>query len=328
MGAMFWIINGKIADPEPREGALRIEGHLITGKTTRVPLGVKSKEAQGLTIVPAFIDAHVHLSVAGDVTLVSRQELRRGVAGVLDLGEPERSLPFDPKPLRARYAGPLMTAPGGYPTQSWGKDGYGLELSTVGEARNAVARLAEKQARFVKLAFDPRFPMLQPQIARAAADEAHRRGLMVAAHALEADSVRIALDAGTDVLAHTPRDELPADLLARVKGKWVISTLWAFGVSPDRLRALREAGARVAYGTDLGNEQTRAGIDERELELLVAAGVDPVKAATVEAAELLGFRELGRLSVGSTASLLAVRGLSPQQLAEPAWVMNCGKLVV
>ena len=324
---MFWIIGAKLAEPEPREGALRIEGHLITGKTSRVPYGVKWQEAHGLTIVPAFIDAHVHLSVAGDMTLVSRTELRRGVAGVLDLGEPERLLPVDPRPLRARYAGPLMTAPGGYPTQSWGKDGYGLELTTPAEACAAVARLAEKQARFVKLAFDSRFPLLQPEVARAAADEAHRLGLMVAAHALDAASVRLALDAGTDVLAHTPRDELPADLLARMKGKWVISTLWAFGVSPDRLRALREAGARVAYGTDLGNEHTKVGIDARELALLVAAGVDPLLAATRDATELLGFKELGRLSVGSTASLLAVRSLQPQDLADPVWVMNCGKLV-
>ncbi|MCA1827907.1 MAG: amidohydrolase family protein [Myxococcales bacterium] len=325
---MFWIIGARLAEREVREGALRIEGHLITGKTTSVPFGVKWHEAHGLTIVPAFIDAHVHLSVAGDVTLVSRAEVRRGVAGVLDLGEPERLLPFDPRPLRARYAGPLMTAPGGYPTQTWGKDGYGLELSSAGEARDAVARLAEKQARFVKLAFDPRFPLLRHEVAQAAADEAHKRGLIVAAHALDAESVRLALDAGADVLAHTPRDALPADLLARMKGKWVISTLWAFGVSPDRLRALKEAGARIAYGTDLGNEQTKTGIDERELALLVAAGVDPVAAATRDAADLLGFKELGRLSVGSTASLLAVRGLAPQQLADPVWVMNCGKLVV
>jgi imidazolonepropionase-like amidohydrolase len=327
MGPMFWITGAKLADPTPREGSLRIEGHQITGKSSSAAPSVKRQDATGLTIVPAFIDAHVHLSVAGDVALVARVELRRGIAGVLDLGEPERLLPIDPRPLRARYSGPLLTAPGGYPTQTWGKDGYGLELSTAAAAREAVARLADKEARFVKIAFDPRFPLLQQDVARAAADEAHRRGLFVAAHALDADSVRRALDAGADVLAHTPRDELPPDLLARIKGKWVISTLFAFGVSPDRLRTLKQAGARIAYGTDLGNEQTKPGIDERELALLVAAGVDPVKAATADAAELLGFRDLGRLSVGSTASLLAVRSLSPSDLAEPVWVMNCGKLV-
>ncbi len=326
---MLWINGGQIADPKPRAGALRIEGQFITGRTSRLAVKVPAMEAGGLTLVPAIVDAHVHLSIAGEVSLIAREELRRGVAGVLDLGAPERMLPaLDAQPLRVRFAGPLFTAPGGYPTQTWGKNGHGLELSTAVEGRAAVGRLAAAQARFIKLAFDPRHPLLAPELAKAVADEAHRLGLRVAAHALEADSVRRALEAGTDVLAHTPREPLPADLLEKMKGKWVISTLWAFGVDPARLAALREAGARVAYGTDLGNERTEPGIDARELALLRAAGVDPLLAATRDAAELLGLHELGRLSVGSAASLLAVRGLEPESLARPVWVMNCGKLVV
>src|SRR5207248_9369464 len=192
----------------------------------------------------------------------------------------------------------------------------------------AVRKLAESGARFAKLAFDPRFPMLAPEVARAAVVEAHGLGLMVAAHALEADSVRRALSAGADVLAHTPREELPRDLLERMGGNWVISTLHAFQVDPARLQALRHAGARIAYGTDLGNEDTAPGIDARELALLAKAGIDPLKAATQQSAELLGLRDLGRLSVGSAASLIAVRDLAPESLARPAWVMIDGKMVV
>jgi imidazolonepropionase-like amidohydrolase len=326
---VLWLAGGQIADPRPREGALRVEGAFITGRSPRLTVKVPFTSSRGLTLVPAIVDAHVHLSLAGEVALIAREQLRRGVAGVLDLGAAERSLSsLDQRPLRARFAGPLFTAPGGYPTQTWGKDGQGLELSSPHEARKAVARLSAAGARFVKLAFDPRHPLLAPEVAAAASDEAHKLGLLVAAHALEADSVRRALEAGADVLAHTPRDALPPDLLERMKGKWVISTLRAFGVAPARLAALREAGARIAYGTDLGNEGTAPGIDARELELLVEAGVDPLFAATSESAELLGLRDLGRLSVGSTASLLAVRGLDPESLARPAWVLNCGKFVV
>lgn len=326
---MLWIAGGQIADPRPREGALRIEGAFITGRSPRLTVKLPHLNARGLMLAPAIIDAHVHLSVAGDVALIEREELRRGVAGVLDLGAPERTMGMlDRRPLRVRFAGPLLTAPGGYPTQTWGKDGQGLELSTPEEARAAVGRLSAVGARFVKLAFDPRHPVLAPEVAAAAAGEAHKLGLRVAAHALEADSVRRALEAGADVLAHTPRDPLPADLLERMKGKWVISTLHAFGVLPARLAALREAGARIAYGTDLGNQNTQPGIDARELALLIEAGVDPLPAATSEAAELLGLEDLGRLSVGWTASLLALRGLDPESLARPAWVMICGKLTM
>jgi imidazolonepropionase-like amidohydrolase len=325
---VLWIAGGKLADPSPRDGVLRVEGAKITGKAVAAPRGANVVDARGLIIVPAFVDAHVHLTVAGEPALVSREEARGGVAAVLDLGAPERRLPLTHSPLRIRWAGPLLTAPGGYPTRSWGTNGEGLELSSPNEARASVRRLAAAKARFVKLAFDPRFPVLDPEVARAAADEAHGLGLLVAAHALEETSVRRALDAGADVLAHTPRDPLPQDLLARMKGKWVISTLNAFDVPPKRLRELRDAGARVAYGTDLGNEGTAPGIDIRELELLEAAGIDPLPAATSAAAALLSFPDLGGLAVGCAASLLAVRSLAPEDLARPEWVMIDGKKIV
>jgi imidazolonepropionase-like amidohydrolase len=325
---MPWILGGKIADPVPRAGALRVEGGVIVSKAPRPPPGAEGIDARGLVLVPAVVDAHVHLSLAGDPALVAREELRRGVAAVLDLGAPERLLPMDGRPLQIRCSGPILTAPQGYPTRSWGKNGEGLELATADEARAAVRRLAEKGARFAKLALDPRFPLPAPEVIGAAAAEAHRLGLQVAAHALEVAQVRAALDAGADVLAHTPREELPADLLGRMRGKWVISTLRAYAVEPSRLRALVAAGAKVAYGTDLGNEGTAPGIDEGELSLLQEAGVDPLVAATAAGAELLGLRDHGRLAVGSAARVLAVRGLSPAELARPVWVMIDGRMVV
>lgn len=297
--------------------SVRIDGERI------VELLPPSPQRRGVMLVPAFVDAHVHMAFAGEIQGVSRSLLRGGVAAVLDLGAPERLLPLDPRPLRVRFSGPLLTSPGGYPTQTWGRDGYGLELSTADAARAAASRLVAAGARFVKLAF----PSLADEVALAAADEAHRLGAQVAAHALDAVSVRRALDAGVDVLAHTPRDELPGEILSRVKGKWVVSTLRAFQVAPARLRELVEAGARVAYGTDLGNEGTAPGIDAAELSLLAEAGVDPLVAATAASAELLGFKDLGRLSVGMAASLLAVKSLQPADLAAPVQVMNCGKIV-
>lgn len=324
---VFWLAGGQIADLVPRAGALRIEGKFITGRTAAARVQGPVQDVRGLTLVPALIDAHVHLRVAGDPALVSRELLRRGVAAVLDLGSPERSLPLDHRPLRVRCAGPLFTAPGGYPTQTWGRDGYGLELASADQARAAVRRLAQLGARFIKLAFDPRHLLLDAQVAQAASDEAHQLGLKVAAHALELDSVRRALEAGADVLAHTPRDPLPSEVLERLRGKWVVSTLRPFHVEPERLAALREAGARIAYGTDLGNEGTSPAIDAGELALLERAGVDPLRAATQDAADLLGLDDLGRLSVGSAASLLAVSGLDPASLAQPVWVMNCGRVL-
>jgi len=325
---VFWIAGGKLADPKPRPGALRIEGARITGKAAFAPPGATIKNAAGLIVVPAFIDAHVHLAVAGDPHVVAREQVRRGVVAVLDLGAPERLLPMRHAPLRVRFSGPLLTAPGGYPTASWGRNGEGLEIETPEQARAAVRRLAKAEARFVKLALDARFPLLDPAVAAAATAEARAQGMLVAAHALDEDAVRRALAADADVLAHTPRDPLPGDLVARLRGKWVISTLRAFAVAPERLRALRDAGVRIAYGTDLGNEGTKPGIDAGELELLEAAGMDPLAAATSEAAALLGLRDVGRLAVGASASVLAVRSLRPEDLARPEWVMIDGRMAV
>src|SRR5438477_4993069 len=175
---MLWITGARIADLTPREGALRIDGPSITGRASVVPrMKLEKLDASGLTLVPAFIDAHVHLAVAGEPRQIARDQVRGGVAAVLDLGTREPALPLDLRPLRVRFAGPMLTAPGGYPTQSWGRDGFGLELATAKEARAAVRRLAGKKARFVKLAFDPRYPVLSEDVARAAADEAHGLGL-------------------------------------------------------------------------------------------------------------------------------------------------------
>ena len=272
------------------------------------------EKRDGFYVVPAFVDAHVQLTVAGNV---AEAMLRGGVAAAIDLGAPEESLPLRAGALRVVFAGPLLTAPRGYPTQSWGPR-HGLPVATADGARAAVRRLAAAGARFCKLAFDARYAMLDAEVARAAAGEAHRLGMQVAAHALDADAVARALDAGADVLAHTPRDELPAATLRALRGRWVISTLHAFGVQPTRLRALADAGVRVAYGTDLGNEDTRPGIDARELRLLQAAGVDPLGAAAA-AAELAG--------VSLAGCQLGVRALDAESLAAPAWVMIDGKML-
>ena len=336
LSAELWIAGGRLLDAHgTRPAALAIEAGRIAGEAPKPPAGAKTIDAGGLLLLPAFLDAHVHLSVAGKVPEVAASELRGGVAAVLDLGEPERTLPLAAPPLRVRFAGPLLTAPLGYPTQSWGANGYGLELKTPGDARAAVLRLSKTGARFVKLAFDRRFPLLDAGAARAAAEEAHRLGLRVAAHALDADAVRRALDAGADVLAHTPVEPLPDDLVraAAAQKVWLISTLHAFGgtsAALDNLRRLRAAGVRVVYGTDLGNQGTAPGIDAEELGLLGKAGLtirETIESATASVAELIGEPDLGHLRKGAAASLIAVPEAALRDatlLARPALVLIDG----
>jgi len=326
----FWIAGG-LVDGRPR--AVQVVQGRIAALAERAPAGAEILDAAGLHLVPAIIDAHVHLSVAGDPAEVARAEARAGIAAVLDLGEPLRLLPAlgALAPLRVLFSGPLCTAPGGYPTQSWGRDGYGLQLADAAQAREAVATLAAAGARVIKLAFDGRYPTLAPEVAKALAQAARARGLRVAAHALDADGVRRAFDAGADVLAHAPLEKLPEELIRA--GVVVISTLKAFGATAaaiDNVRRFKSAGARIVYGTDLGNTGTSPGIDAAELRLLAAAGLSPaaiVRAATSAPAELLGLSDLGAIAPGKAASILALAAdpaLDAAALARPAWVMLDG----
>ena len=329
-----WIANARIAGQQTDRVAVALDGSRIVEIASRPPRDVQAFEATGQVLLPAFTDAHVHLAIAADVRAESEALLRGGVASVLDLGAPERLVPSFAgyAPLRIAFAGPLLTAPRGYPTQSWGADGYGLEVANEEEAREAVARVAALGGRFVKLALDARFPVLDMATARAAADEARRRGLLVAAHALEPDMVRLALDSGANVLAHAPIGNLPDDLVREIGARRlrVISTLHAYGgEGVESLRRLREAGAIVAYGTDLGNEGTAPGIDAEELSLLSAAGLsfESILRSVQEAALLAGVE--GTIAPGARADLLLVPEeamAQPALLARPTRVWIAGAL--
>jgi imidazolonepropionase-like amidohydrolase len=83
------------------------------------------------------------------------------------------------------------------------------------------------------------------------------------------------------------------------------------------VRAFRQAGGRVVTGTDAANQMLVPGASEHtELELLVGAGLTPVqalRAATSDAAALLGADSLGVLAPGMGADLVV---LSKDPLAD------------
>jgi imidazolonepropionase-like amidohydrolase len=142
--------------------------------------------------------------------------------------------------------------------------------------------------------------------------------------------VERALDGGVDELCHTPVEPLPDLLVERVAaaGVPVVSTLQTFasgGTGPTAVanaRRLIAAGARLAYGTDLGNTGTRTGAEPRELRRLAEAGLGPegaLRAATDLAAALPGVRgrRTGRLAIGERAAAVV---LPDDPLRQPeAW---------
>jgi imidazolonepropionase-like amidohydrolase len=103
---------------------------------------------------------------------------------------------------------------------------------------------------------------MQVAIARAAVDEAHQYGQLVFAHSSNLEGTKVAIDAGVDVLAHTPENTNGIDeaMLRRVRAQHmtIIPTLKLFS-RDDSIANIRgldykfhQLGGRLVYGTDTG----------------------------------------------------------------------------
>jgi imidazolonepropionase-like amidohydrolase len=164
---------------------------------------------------------------------------------------------------------------------------------------------------------------------RAVADEAHRAGLKVAAHAHGDDGIRAAIEAGIDCIEHgSLMSDETLDLMIE-RGTFLVPTTYladgmdtsqaapelqakAAEVFPRAKRTISKAierGARIACGTDA--PAIPHGRNAKELIALVDRGMTPVqaiRAATTVAAELIDVEDRGRLEPGLLADVIAVPG--------------------
>jgi imidazolonepropionase-like amidohydrolase len=164
---------------------------------------------------------------------------------------------------------------------------------------------------------------------RAVVDEAHRRGLKVAAHAHGDDGIRAAIEAGIDCIEHGSLmgDETLELLIER--GTFLVPTTYladgmdlsgaapelqakaadVFPRAKETIRKAVERGARIACGTDA--PAIPHGSNAKELLALVDRGMTPlgaIRAATTVAAELIDVEDRGRLAPGLLADVIAVAG--------------------
>ena len=172
--------------------------------------------------------------------------------------------------------------------------------------------------------------------ARALVDTAHAYGRKVSVHAHGAEGIKLGLRAGADSIEHgTVMDE---EIIALFKktGAYYVPTLstvngylerlakdpnayapdvkkqidWRIGITGQSLVKAYPAGVKIAFGTDAG--VSKHGRNADEFELMVKYGMPPVetlKAATINAAELLGLSsEVGTIEAGKSADLIAVAG--------------------
>jgi len=332
---LAWLGPGELA----RDAAVVVERGTISyaGPAAGAPEAEERLDVDGF-LMPAVADRHVHIGLADPASV-----LLRGVTAVRDLGWPPdvifpladaSELPTYTGPL-IRAAGPMLTAPGGYPTNArWAPPGTGLELLGVEDARRAVEALAGRGAAAIKVSLNAdEGPTLSDAELAAICEAARERRLSVVAHVEGKGQVERALGAGVNEIAHTPWTETLSDgtVEALAKRTRIVSTLGihAFGgetlevrTAIDNLRRFHAAGGLVLYGTDLGNGPIQPGIDPTEVLLLREAGL--------ETESILQAMARGPLGKGAPADLIAL-GRNPFEeldaIADLKLVVRAGRIV-
>jgi imidazolonepropionase-like amidohydrolase len=190
---------------------------------------------------------------------------------------------------------------------------------------------------------------------KAIVEEAHKLGRRVAAHAHGTQSIKDAILAGIDSVEHCSLIDDEGIRLAKEHGTFLVFDIYndtyilaegaKNGLLPEMIDKEKqvgklqrknfqkawESGVRMAFGTDGGVYPH--GDNWQQIPLMVEFGMKPldaIRAATTEAAELLGLKgKLGRVASDHFADLIAVDGdplKDTNALGRVRFVMKDGKV--
>ena len=168
----------------------------------------------------------------------------------------------------------------------------------------------------------------------AIAEEAHKLGRKVAAHAHGTQSIKDAIRAGIDSIEHSSLIDDEGIALAKQHGTYLVFDIYnddfilqegaKAGMLPESIekeklvgrlqrenfRKAFQAGAKMAFGTDSGVYPH--GDNARQFGKMVEWGMKPInaiQASTINAADLIGWGgKVGSLEKGHYADLIAVDG--------------------
>jgi imidazolonepropionase-like amidohydrolase len=296
----------------------------------------------------------------------ARRQLEAGVTLVRDLGAPGAEAVLVGRAVEAgTIAGPRVLASGPAVTMTGGHIAYIGRVTDGADAMRAAVRAnlalgagcikVVATGGVLTMGIDPReAAYTQPEL-EALVSEAHRLGLTVAAHAIGEGGVVAALAAGVDSIEHGMfLDDASIELFGSTGARYTPTFSAPHGILggpsvpgwiKDRARpaadaqvasfqAAVRAGVRVVAGTDAGTPDNPHGGVAREVAFLVEAGLDTltaVRAATGEAADLLGVPDRGVLRQGAAADVLVASGdvaADITALQRPVAVFQDGRRVV
>ncbi len=316
-----------------------------------IPENATVTDLEGLTVIPGFINAHVHQAyneknlenwlMCGVTTVRDESPM-----GTSDFPSDRDSLNNDPAHSRIVAANPILAPKGGY-----GRDFF-TSPDTAGEK---VSQYISEGADIIKFSIEDNlqeraWKMPTSEEVKAIVDTAHEKGYKVSVHISHERNLKMAIDAGVDDIAHMVVEPISRETAEQMveKGIYWVPTLelWSYvsrdydldwvDVAIENLSVFYKAGGKIALGTDFAGYASDFdnGFPETEIDLMREAGMTPmdiIVAATKNAAHVCGLNStLGTLEAGKTADLLVVSGdpMDENPRLSLRMVMHGGVIVV
>ena len=313
-----------------------VEGDRLTAVGARnsvdIPRGATRVDLTGKTVMPAIVNAHVHLAVDREERTAQLQHMAYYGAGtVQSLGHDSGEVAFQMEDELVPDGARGLTAGRGITMPEPGRSEASFWVTSEEEARAAVQELAGQDVGLIKIWVDDRnglYEKLSPALYGAVIDEAHRRNVRVTAHVFTLEDAKGLLQAGLDAFAHGIRDmdvddelmslwrdRLDVVLVPNLPNPGVpVDLSWLSTVPPDRLAEMQENAS-----VERPDVQERFGIQARNLERLssravkVAFGTDGSTPWAVH----LEMEDMVRAGMSPAAVITAATGTSAKLLQMP-----------
>ena len=357
-----------------------------------IPAGAASIDLPG-TCLPGLIDVHDHLTAdprhagyeglgisvprstvtgvknAGATLRAGFTTVRNvGAAGYSDVALRDGINAGEVEGPRMLVSGPALGITGGHCDNNLLAPEFGYREPGVADgpwaARAKVREVIKYGADLIKICASggvlskgdqPGTPQYTLEEMKAIADEAHKLGRKVAAHAHGTQSIKDAIRAGIDSIEHSSLIDEEGIALAKQHGTFLVFDIYnddyilaegaKVGMLPESIEKERRlgklqrqnfrkaylGGARMAFGTDGGVYPH--GDNWKQFAVMVEWGMKPIeaiRAATTDAAVLLGLNgQVGSIEPQYWADVIAVDGNPLEDaavLGRVKFVMKEGKI--